>query len=63
MSTQNQETAKRLSAISDVLLEHIIDFDAKLDEVMANFESSIEQMVEQKVAERVEMRLKELGHA
>lgn len=61
--TPNQDAAEKLRALSEVLLEHVVDFDGKLEEVMANFESSIEEMVERKVAERIEKRLKELGYA
>lgn len=63
MSTQTKEAAKKLDSLSEVLLEHIVDFDGKLEEVMVMFETTIEQIVERKVEERMERFFKELDRA
>lgn len=64
MSTVNvseltmKEKEERLAQLSDVLLEHILSFEEKIDEVADSFEERIEEIVNA----RVEKRLKELGH-
>jgi len=54
-----QEKTERLGHISDVLLEHVLTFEEKIEEVADSFDQRIEEIVN----ERVDKRLKELGHA
>lgn len=49
-----EKAIKKVNFLSEVLLEHITSFDAKIEEVMAEIDEVVEQKVEQ--------RLKELGH-
>lgn len=53
-----REKEERLAHLSDVLLEHILSFEEKIDEVADTFDERINAIVDA----RVEQRLKELGH-
>ncbi|BBI61639.1 hypothetical protein [Vreelandella sulfidaeris] len=53
-----KNAAERVAVLSDILLEHITNFDDKVSEVIALIEKRIDVLVEQRVIEC----LKERGH-